>query len=238
MKRENTRIVKFVVGVGILVVLYLSESAGLVVAQKTSEPRSRCVSTTALAKDVLLLSESYEEAQAAGLRLRNLSTQSPRCRQRVIAAVMEAMDIPNLDVSRNQARNNLWREGAVLLGDLKAAQALDLLLSHITMTDGEWSITMIHQPALEGIIRMGTIAVPKLSALLEHDDPKVRQTSVYCIAWIGGHLARRSLQKVLQKESDPCVKRFISVSIDTINVKSGGLNTDDGEWLTAFLCRN
>ena len=53
-------------------------------------------------------------------------------------------------------------------GDLKAAQSLDLLLSHIKMTDGEWSATMTHQPALEGIIRMGPVAIPKLKDLLRN----------------------------------------------------------------------
>ena len=76
----------------------------------------------------------------------------------------------HVDISRNQVEANLWREGARLLGDLKASESVDLLLSHITMTGGGWSSTMTHQPALEGIIRMGPLAIPKLERLLRNSD--------------------------------------------------------------------
>ena len=119
-----------------------------------------CITQADLDKAVVSLSQQYNEAQLAQTTLRESSRVSSECRQRVVTALLKAMDKPNLDIRRDQADANLWREGARLLGDLKAPESLDLLLSHITMTDGGWSSTMTHQPALEGIIRMGSLAMP------------------------------------------------------------------------------
>jgi hypothetical protein len=123
-----------------------------------------------------------------------------------------------------------------LLGDLKATQSLDLLLSHITMKDGSWSSTMTHQPALAGIIRMGPLAIPKLQKLLHNQDWQTRHYAVFCLANIGGPSARRVIKTSVPIESHPCVKRLMLVSIETIDVKRGGLKQDHGEWAKAFMC--
>jgi hypothetical protein len=193
---------------------------------------AQCGASNEIAQAVISLSRQYDEAQVAQRLLRQSAKRSSACRQQVVAAVMEAMDKPNLDISRDQASADLWREGAILLGDLKATQSLDLLLSHIKMTDGEFSMTMAHQPALEGIIRMGPVAIPKLKRLLQDQDWETRHYAVYCLAEIGGTAARRALQQAQAMESNPCVKKFMLVSIKMIN----GVKQEQGEWITAFLC--
>jgi len=195
-----------------------------------------CITQADVDKAVVLLSGQNDEAQLAQHTLRESSRVSSECRQRVVTAVMKAMDKPNVDIIRDQAEANLWREGARLLGDLKATESLDLLLSHITMTDGRWSSTMTHQPALEGIIRMGPLAIPKLERLLRNDDWQTRHYTAYCLASIGGLLGRKALQNALPAESDACVKRFMLISIRRIDIKHGGVKPDRGEWAKAFLC--
>jgi len=217
-----------------LLVPELSNSA--ITAEKRPTFGEQCLTEEELSSKVLSLSEPYSKAQETASFLRESARQSRTCRQQIIASVMKAMDKPHLDISRDQASDDLWREGARLLGDLKAAEALDLLLSHITMNDHEWSVTMVHQPAIEGIIRMGPIAIPKLTVMVQKNtDREVRQDAVYCLAWIGGASARRVLEQVFPIESDPCVKHFIRVSINTMD-KSGRLRNDQGQWLSAFLC--
>jgi len=195
-----------------------------------------CITQAQVDKAVVSLSQQYDEAQLAQNTLRESAKVSSECRQMVVTAVMKAMDKPNLDISRHQAEANLWREGARLLGDLKATESLDLLLSHITMTDGGWSSTMTHQPALGGIIRMGPLAIPKLASLLRNNDSDTRHYASYCIASIGGLSARQALQNALPAESDVCVKRFMLISIKRIDIKHGGVKRDHGEWAKAFLC--
>jgi len=225
-------------GIGSMVMCGLGDSArSIAPSQELFKSSENCLAEQDITKAVLSLSATFGDAQDAGKLLLTSSRLSSICRQQIIAAIMKAMDKPDLDIRRDQASDDLWREGAALLGDLKATQALDLLLSHIEMNDGEWSITMIHQPAIEGIIRMGPIAIPKLSVmLLNSPDRELRRDFVYCIAWIGGASARRALQQALPAESDPCIRRFIRVSINTVDIKSGGLKSDSGQWLAAFLC--
>lgn len=216
-------------------ILMLSGSGGVV----NGTPKGvaeQCLPDDQLANAIISLSGQYDTAQTAQRLLRQTSSRSSLCRRQVIAAVMNAMDRPELDISRDQAYANLWREGAVLLGDLKAAQSLDLLLSHIKMMDGEWSTTMTHQPALEGIIRMGPMAIPKLKDLLRNEDWQTRHYAVYCLASIGGFSARRAIETAVPSESSPCVKGFALVSIKIIDVKHGGLKQDHGDWAKAFMC--
>jgi hypothetical protein len=197
---------------------------------------ARCFTDDELTKALISLSREYDEAQAAQRLLQQSSKRSLACRRRIVAAVMDAMDKPDLDISRDQATANLWREGALLLGELKATESLDLLLSHIKMTDGEWSSTMTHQPALAGIVLMGPVAIPKLSNLLRNQDWQIRHYAVFCLASIGGPSARRAIQAAVPLESHPCVKRLMLLSIETIDVKHGGMKQDHGEWTKAFMC--
>ena len=197
---------------------------------------AQCSTDEELGEMVILLSRQYDEAQAAQRLLRQRSERSSACRRRVVAAVMNAMDKPDLDIRRDRASANLWREGAVLLGELKATESLDLLLSHIKMTDGEWSTTMTHQPALAGIVLIGSAAVPKLRNLLRNQDCQTRHYAVFCLANIGGLSARRAIETAAAIEPHPCVKRLMLVSIETIDVKHGGLKQDHGEWAKAFMC--
>lgn len=219
----------------VLVVSAIETSAGRA-HQPGKGAGVRCLTDDQLAKAVHSLSQAYNEAQEAQSLLRQSSRRSSTCRQQIIAAVMKAMDKSGVDISRYQADYYLWREGAVLLGDLKATQSLDLLLSHISMTDGEWSSTMVHQPALAGIIRMGPVAIPKLKKLLRHQEWQTRQDAVFCIANIGGPSALRAIKTAIPNESHSCVKGLMLASIKVIDVKHGGMKADNGEWAKAFMC--
>ena len=195
-----------------------------------------CISEANLDKTLFSLSQQYDEAQVAQNTLRESCSVSPECRLRIVVAMIKAMDKPSLDISTSESDANLWREGATLLGDLKATESLDLLLSHITMTDGSWSTTMTHQPALSGIIRMGSVAVPKLERLLRNKDWETRHSATFCLAYIGGPKAVRALQRARPMEQDSCLKRLMLISIKSIDIKRGGVKPDHGEWASAFLC--
>lgn len=225
----------FVLCFAVLVLSAIDISSG-----RVTEPgkaiAAHCLTADQLAKAVHSLSQSYNDAREGQRLLRQSSRRSSTCRQQIIAAVMKAMDKPGLDISRDQASNRLWREGAVLLGDLKATQSLDLLLSHIRMSDGSWSSTMGQQPALTGIILLGPVAIPKLQKLLRNQDWKTRHDAVYCIAHIGGPSALRAIKAAVSNESHSCVKGLMLASIKVIDVKHGGMRSDNGEWAKAFMC--
>lgn len=202
---------------------------------RRSPQASECLSPDVLTNALKQLSESYNEAQRAHTTFLKAAGKSARCKEQIVSSIMQAMDKPGLDIRRNQGDYFLWHEGSTLLGELKATEALDLLIAHMGMSDGEWSVSMVHQPALGGIIEMGPIAIPKLRVVLGSQDPAARHDAVYCIAQIGGPSASQVLKQALPSESDKCIKRFIRASIKSLDNEKNKLK-DNGEWLPAFLC--
>lgn len=165
------------------------------------------------------------------------------CRMQVIQAVIDAMSQATNPAGNEYQNFFLWLNGAGLLADLKATEALDLLIANIDFTDG-WSgvIKESHFPALVAILKIGRPAIPKLEIALSNDsDPDRRQFAAFCIAYIGGRQAKMALKSALPRETDPCLKRFLQVSLQAFNNKkkpnhiSSELN---GKWIAAFYCRS
>jgi hypothetical protein len=184
------------------------------------------------------VSSARSEPEAAKSRelLFKEARRSVRCRKELVATVVSAMNHSASNVGRDPDSFYLWRDGAELLGDLKAAEALDLLISHLDLTNGLSGPTMAGQPAILGVIKMGSLAIPKLSiSLRESPERKTRYYAVYCISLIGGPSAIYALKHDLRLESDPCVKQFIQVSID--NSDSKGHIRDRVKWYSAFICQ-
>ncbi len=167
----------------------------------------------------------------------NSAKVSAKCRTEVIGTIIKAMDKPQLDVYRDF---NLWRYGANLLGDLKASESLDLLIRNLSFTDDS-SINLTHYPAMEGVIKIGQPAIPKLGAALrQSSDITYRYNAVFCIAKIGGPEATRELRTAISSEPDSCVRKFMQVSLDVLNNPRavGKINPEDhNEWLAALTCK-
>ena len=164
-----------------------------------------------------------------------------RCRTQVIQALISTMAQATDPTGNNYENFFLWRHGAGLLADLKATEALDLLIANIDFTDG-WS-AMIKEsstPALVAILRIGRPAIPKLQIALHNDPvPHRRKLAAFCIAYIGGVQARRALESALPVETDPCAKRFLQVSLEAFKnkTKPNHISSElNGKWLGALYC--
>lgn len=98
---------------------------------------------------------------------------------------MSAMDQPNLDLTGGTPQFFLWHYGTKLLGELKAVEAMDLLIANFLQHDGS-GFPLNHYPALGGAIHMGEVALPKLqSALKEHPDRYIRRHVVFALLSLG-----------------------------------------------------
>ncbi|HBB97556.1 MAG TPA: hypothetical protein DC054_19415 [Blastocatellia bacterium] len=169
-------------------------------------------------------------------------------RKQVIDALMLSMNKPNLNIERDLQDYYLWREGSTLLEDLKATEALDLLIAHLDMTNGFHSTSMVFQPAILGVRKIGLPAVPKLTeALLNSPKPGIRMAATYCLTEIGGLYAMDALKRAQINETSQCVKRFVNSSLSTFTYKAKGQEvfgigapqaTADArqDWLMAFEC--
>jgi hypothetical protein len=163
------------------------------------------------------------------------------CRRQVVQALISSMAQATDPTADQYGNFFLWVHGASLLADLKATEALDLLITNIDFTDG-WSTTISerHVPALVAILRIGQPAIPKLQMVLSNDSvPHRRQFAAFAIAYIGGSQAKKALTSALPGETEPCVKNFLRISVQAFDNKekpnhiSSELN---GKWLAAFYC--
>ena len=181
----------------------------------------------------------YEDQQKALALLKANAAQSTTCRKQVITSTMSAMDQPELDLTGGTPQFFLWHYGTQLLAELKATEALDLLIANLARHDGS-GFPFNHYPALGGVIDMGEIALPKLQiALRDNPDRFSRRLTVFCIALIGGRSAQEILARALQEERDSCVASCIRASITAFNNKRRPHHISDEQrttWYTTFLC--
>jgi hypothetical protein len=155
---------------------------------------------------------------------------------------MTAMEQPgkgNALVRVDDENYALWANGADLLGELKATEALDLLIANFGLTDGLTS-TLGHYPALGPVITMGDLSIPKLQEVLSKEpEPFKRKFAVFCLGSIGGVRARNVLVKARPGETDPCVKKFISVSLEVFGNKTQPnhiTGKENGRWYSYLYC--
>jgi hypothetical protein len=205
----------------------------------TASARS-CLSDSAVLAAVRTLSYgTYADQQNAMSLLRANADRATECRTHVIASLMSAMDQPNLDITGGTPQFFLWHYGTRLLGELKAVEALDLLISNFDLHDGS-GFPLNHHPALGGVIEMGQVALPKLKTVLsQNPDRYTRTYAVFCIALIGGRSASEILSEALQSETDPCVISCIRASLKAFkNRRRPHQISDEGRttWYTTFLC--
>lgn len=214
--------------------IYQVSTASSVLAQD-------CLPDTELSAYVRTLSSGrYADQQAAVDSLKTNATRSNKCREQVIKTLILVMDQPSLDLTGGTPQFYLWHYGTRLLGELKAVEALDLLIRNFDLHDGT-AFPLNHHPALVGAIEMGEAALPKLEAVLKDDpDPLTRRYAVFCIAQIGGRSSYRILSKSLKRESDTCVLSCIRASLWAFNNKRRRNEIGDAnrtQWYTTFLCK-
>lgn len=191
--------------------------------------------------DALKLQGGDTVYKAAELLLTKARTD-PGCRTQIVQALISSMALATNPATNNYENYFLWLHGASLLADLKATEALDLLVSNLDLSDG-WStsISEAHLPALVAVLKIGLPAIPKLQIVLSSDSQAHRRNfAALAIAYIGGSQARRALINAFRGETDPCVKNFLRISLQAFDNKakpnhvSSALN---GKWLSAFYCK-
>jgi len=199
-----------------------------------------CLSDSQVSTAVGTLSYGrYEDQQKAVAVLKATADGSPACRKRVITRLMVAMDQPNLDLAAGSPHFFLWHYGTQLLGELKATEALDLLIANFDRHDGS-GFPLNHYPALGGVILMGEIALPKLQTVLrENPDRFTRRHTVFCIGLIGGESAHQILRQALSGETDSCVISCIRATLTEFTNRRRPHHIGDvgrAQWYSTFLC--
>src|SRR2546421_9543324 len=89
---------------------------------------SKCSQLTRIQDALQKLSSSHKpEETLSRTTLLQFSQTSRDCRNEVITQLIRLMDEPKIDFETDQDSYHLWKEGALLLGQLKADEGIDLL---------------------------------------------------------------------------------------------------------------
>ncbi|HKY44638.1 MAG TPA: hypothetical protein VJM50_16225 [Pyrinomonadaceae bacterium] len=203
---------------------------------------ARCFQDTELSKSLATLKlQGGPELVKVHESLLSKARTAPGCRTQLVQALISNM-AQATDPAGNQYENfYFWQSGASLLADLKATEALDLLIANIDFTDG-WSASLskYHFPALAAILEIGLPAIPKLQIALRNDPvPHRRKFAALCIVYIGGAQARRALTSALPGETDPCTKKFLQLSVQAFDNRTKPNHISSalrGKWGSAFYC--
>ena len=101
-----------------------------------------------------LSSDTLDGGQAFS-KLLEVAKQSPECRDEVIKGVIGGLT--KADLENDDSAFGLWARGSAILSDLKAVEAIDLLVAHLDLSDGFFSASMVHEPvgACDGEIGRG-----------------------------------------------------------------------------------
>lgn len=183
-----------------------------------SEPKASSLLSTCQSNNtssyIKKLSDDTPEGAQAVMKLIDEAKESRECRDAIVNELMRVLN--DADLQNDRSAFVLWARGSGILGELKAVEALDLLIDHLDLNDGLFSASMVHQPVVPAVENMGEVAVPKLGfALKHHPNKQIRLAAALCLADIDGPEALHELNSALALETDQCVRRFITIALPT-----------------------
>jgi len=191
------------------------------------------------ALEQLANSNKTTEQETIAETLRDNASQSAACRTQLVTLLIAKLDKSDRDLLLNRPSFFLWHYGGKLLGDLKAVEALDLLIANFDLHDGS-PYPFDHHPALGAASHIGEGAIPALKSVLDgNGDDSIRRYAVFCLAQIGGRVARQVLQDRLASESNCCVSNCIRASLEAFKNKTlpNQITSEHRlKWYTTFMC--
>lgn len=168
---------------------------------------------------VKLQSKNHTERVAAKQQLLHMANSSVEVRSQVITRLVSLLEDRAL-LEATDDRSQVWYYSAQVLGDLKAQEAIEVLVQHLDYNNGVMGLSIGHYPALRAIVDIGKPAVPKLTqALLENPEVEIRINAVTALMLIGGQDAKQALKRALLVETDKDVLRHIQYTLKQKSTK-------------------
>ena len=187
----------------------------------------------------LATSDTTTEQQTIAATLRDGASQSAACRKQLVTLLISKLEKTDRDLLLNRSSFFLWHYGSKLLTDLKAVEAMDLFIANFDLHDGS-PFPFNHYPALVAAANMGEEAIPALKSVLDgRGDDSTRRYAVFCLAQIGGRVAKQVLHDRLASETNCCVSNCIRASLEAFENKTlpDHITSEHRtKWYTTFMC--
>jgi HEAT repeat protein len=155
---------------------------------------------------------NQEERSAAKQKLLKIAAQSDELRAAVIAALARILEDGKLFSQEGiNPRAGTWADSADLLGELKAVEAVAILVKRLDYNAGKNGAD--DYPAINALIKIGADTIPSLTAaLLAARSPIVRANAAKALGQLGGADAHAALERALLTETDDKVINSIWLS--------------------------
>jgi hypothetical protein len=200
-----------------------------------------CLAESEISDALQRLASSHRttEQRTIAATLRDNASQSAECRKQLVTLLIATLENTDRDLLLNRSSFFLWHYGSNLLAELKAVEALDLLIANFELHDGT-PFPFNHHPALVAAANIGEEAIPALKSVLDGSgDDSTRRYAVFCLAQIGGGVAKQVLHDRLASESNCCVSNCIRASLEAFENKTlpDQITSEHrAKWYATFMC--
>lgn len=114
-----------------------------------------------------------------------------------------------------------WYDASDMLGEIGGPESIEILVKYLDYYSPLHSLSLIGCPTIRAAIKIGEPAVPRLIICLTQDKPSIRVAAAITLGEIGGSLAKESLERALETETDEWVIRNINDALFTLSKRSG-----------------
>lgn len=141
-------------------------------------------------------------AKSAIVTLAHSSESARRCVVEAFLKVLATGSTSKRDFFTSPERYRLWEASANILGEVKAAEAIEDLVNCLDCNNGRFGLTSGVFPASKALINIGERAVPHLAEPLQRGEPMTKYVAALTLREIGGREAKATLEEGLRKEKD------------------------------------
>lgn len=132
-----------------------------------------------------LESPSLETQQRVLDTLLIIASKSEECRRQVVEAAVNVMSDPEAKEESSIAHR--WLTAVYVLGELRATEAIDILVKNLDQTGQNGVIMSLHfHPVATALAKTGEPAIPRLIEALADENIDIRRQAASTLATIGG----------------------------------------------------
>jgi ankyrin repeat protein len=159
---------------------------------------------------------SAEDQQQVPARLLEIASRSAESRQKVIDRMMDVVE--DLEAKHEWPIATAWMKAVDVLGDLKATEALYVLIDNLDHTGQNGIIMSIHiKPVSKALRTIGEPAVLGLIEALAHPIRDIRTEAAWVLYTIDKGRALEAIEAARRKEEDEEVRKSFEIVPDKIN---------------------
>ena len=168
--------------------------------------------STPLAQDVeALYSSDFSRVAEARSRLIASARLSSENRDEIVRRLTMVLDDPRTEQTKYF---NAWYASAETLGDLRAVEAINVLVRHLDYTNGVAGLALSHVPAVQALIKIGKPAVPAVGMALSDSRASIRANAARALGGIGGEETVAILEQASKTEKDKTVRFYIEKGLE------------------------